>query len=108
MYIGRVTGTVTSTLKHRLYEGRKLLLVTRLNLDGSESSTYDICLDDVQAGVGDVVIVLDEGSSARQIIGKRGTGPARAIIVGIVDAVTLAQPAAPPAPTAKSTRRKRP
>lgn len=89
MYIGRVKGTVTSTIKHRLYSGHKLLLVARLNLDGSETSTYDICLDDVQAGVGDVVVVLDEGSSARQIIGKRGTGPARAVIVGLVDEIEL-------------------
>lgn len=89
MYIGRVKGTVTSTIKHKLYNGHKLMLVARLNLDGSEASSYDICLDDVQAGVGDVVIVLDEGGSARQIIGKRGTGPARALIVGIVDDIEL-------------------
>jgi ethanolamine utilization protein EutN len=87
MYLGRVKGTVVSTVKHKLFEGRKLMLVARLNLDGSESAAYDLCLDDVQAGVGDVVVVLDEGSSARQIIGVRGTGPARAIIVGIVEAV---------------------
>jgi ethanolamine utilization protein EutN len=89
MYIGRVTGTVVSTVKHKLFDGQKLMLVTRLNLDGSDTTTYDICLDNIQAGVGDVVVVLDEGSSARQIIGKRGTGPARAIIVGIVDKVEI-------------------
>lgn len=89
MYLGRVKGTVVSTIKHPLLEGRKLLLVARLNLDGTEASAYDICLDDVQAGVGDVVVVLDEGSSARQIIGRRGTGPARAIIIGIVERVSL-------------------
>lgn len=89
MYIGRVKGTVVSTVKHTLFNGHKLMLVARLNLDGSESSAYDICLDDVQAGVGDVVLVLDEGSSARQIIGKRGTGPARAVIMGIVDKINL-------------------
>lgn len=89
MYLGRVKGTVVSTIRHPLFEGRKLLLVARLNLDGTEASAYDICLDDVQAGVGDVVVVLDEGSSARQIIGRRGTGPARAIIIGIVERVSL-------------------
>ena len=89
MYIGRVTGTVVSTIKHKLFDGQKLMLVTRLNLDGSLTTTYDICLDDVQAGVGDVVVVLDEGSSARQIMGKRGTVPARAIIIGIVDKVEI-------------------
>lgn len=91
MYIGRVTGTVVSTVKHSLFDGQKLMLVTRLNLDGSDTTSYDICLDDVQAGVGDVVVVLDEGSSARQIIGKRGTGPARAIIVSIVDKVEISE-----------------
>jgi ethanolamine utilization protein EutN len=89
MYLGRVKGTVVSTVKHSLFQGQKLMLVARLNLDGSESDAYDICLDDVQAGVGDVVIVVDEGSSARQIIGKRGTGPARAVIMGIVDQVDV-------------------
>lgn len=89
MYLGRVKGTVVSTVKHPLFQGQKLMLVARLNLDGAESDAYDICLDDVQAGVGDVVIVIDEGSSARQIIGKRGTGPARAVIMGIVDRVDL-------------------
>jgi len=88
MYIGRVKGTVVSTIRHKMYDGRKLLLVARLNLDGSEASAYDICIDDVQAGVGDVVVVLDEGSSARQIMGKR-LGPARAIIVGVVDEVQM-------------------
>ena len=89
MYIGRVTATVTSTIRHKLYDGHKLMLVSRLNLDGSESSTYDICLDDMQAGVGDVVVVLDEGGSARQVINKRGTGPVRAVIIGIVDQIDL-------------------
>ena len=89
MYIGRVSGSVVSTIKHPLFNGQKLLLVTRLSLDGIETNIYDICIDDVQAGVGDVVVVLDEGSSARQIIGKRGTGPARAVIVAIVDKVEI-------------------
>ncbi len=88
MYIGRVTGTVVSTIGHSMYDGRKLLIVTRLNLDGSETSAYDICIDDVQAGIGDVVVVLDEGSSARQIMGKR-LGPARAIVIGVVDEVQM-------------------
>ncbi len=89
MYIGRVKGTVVSTVRHKMYDGRKLLLVARLDLDGGESGAYDIAIDDVQAGVGDVVLVLDEGSSARQIM-KKHLGPARAVIVGIVDRIDLA------------------
>jgi ethanolamine utilization protein EutN len=90
MYIGRVKGTVVSTIKHNIYTGRALLLVARLNLDGSESGAYDIALDDVRAGVGDVVVVMDEGSSARQILGKR-IGPVRAVVVGVVDEIEVTQ-----------------
>ncbi len=89
MYIGRVKGTVVSTIKHNMYNNRKLLIVARLDLDGNETGAYDIALDDVQAGIGDVVLVIDEGSSARHILRKR-IGPARAVVMGIVDHVTLA------------------
>lgn len=89
MYIGRVKGSVVSTIKHPIYNGHALLLVTRLELDGSETGAYDIALDTVQAGVGDVVLILDEGGSARQIL-KMRSGPARAVIAGIIDHIDLA------------------
>ncbi len=86
MYIGRVSGTVVATIKHGVFHGRKLLLVDRLDLDGSPSGNYDICVDQVQAGVGDRVLVLDEGNGARQVL-RLKVAPIRAVIVGIVDAV---------------------
>lgn len=88
MYIGRVTGTVVSTIRHKLYNGHKLLLVARLDLDGNETGAYDIAIDQAQAGVGDVVVVLDEGSSARQLL-RVNSGPVRAVVVGVVDDITL-------------------
>ncbi|GAB4154683.1 MAG: hypothetical protein Fur0021_21490 [Candidatus Promineifilaceae bacterium] len=88
MYIGRVTGTVVATIKHEAFAGRKLLLVDRLGLDGEPTGEYDICVDVVQAGVGDRVLVLDEGNGARQIL-ERKVAPVRAVVVGIVDAVEL-------------------
>lgn len=91
MYIGRVTGTIVATIKHPLFEGRKLLLVERLDLNGKPQSKYDIAVDSVQAGVGDRVLVLDEGNGARQVLGQEPNGPVRAVIVGIIDAVDLAE-----------------
>jgi microcompartment protein CcmK/EutM len=88
MYVGRVTGTVVATVKHEAFDGRKLLMVHQLDLDGRLTDHYDICVDVVQAGVGDRVLVLDEGNGARQIL-KRQTAPVRAVIVGIVDAVEV-------------------
>jgi ethanolamine utilization protein EutN len=89
MYIGRVSGTVVATIKNELYMGRKLLVVDRLNLQGRATQKYDIAVDLVQAGVGDVVLVLDEGNSARQIVGCEPDGAIRAVIVGIVDEVDI-------------------
>lgn len=90
MYIGQVAGTVVATIKHPMFNGRKLLLVERLDLAGRATSKYDIAVDAAQAGVGDRVLVLDEGNGARQVLGVEPWGPVRAVVVGIVDAVDLA------------------
>jgi ethanolamine utilization protein EutN len=90
MYIGRVFGTVVATIKHETFAGRKLLLVERLSPEGKPDTKYDIAVDVVQAGVGDRVLVLDEGNSARQIVGLEPNGAIRAVVVGIVDEIELA------------------
>lgn len=88
MYIGLVIGTVVATIKHEAFAGRKLLLVDQLDLDGQPSGEYDICVDVVQAGVGDRVLVMDEGNGARQIL-QRAVAPVRAVVVGVIDDVQL-------------------
>lgn len=85
MYVGQVAGTVVATIKHEAFRGRKLLLVDRLGLNNQPTGEYDICVDTVQAGVGDHVLVLDEGNGARQVL-RFNEAPIRAVIVGIVDA----------------------
>lgn len=90
MYIGRVVGTVVATIKISHLVGRRLLLVDQLAPDGQETGDYDIAVDVVQAGPGDTVLVLDEGNGARQIL-DLDPGAVRAVIVGIVDEITLAR-----------------
>lgn len=89
MYVGRVCGTVVATIKNELFEGRKLLVVDKLDLNGQPTTKYDIAVDMVQAGVGDLVLVLDEGNSARQVVDREPDGAIRAVIVGFVDQVTV-------------------
>ena len=89
MYIGRVAGTVVATIKNELFERRKLLVVDKLDLEGQPTIKYDIAVDMVQAGVGDLVLVLDEGNSARQIVAREPLGAIRAVIVGIVDGLEV-------------------
>ena len=88
MYVGKVSGTVVATIKNPVFDGRKLLIVDRLDVSGQATRRYDIAVDMVQAGVGDTVLVLDEGSSARQIIAV-DNGAVRALIVGIVDQIDV-------------------
>ncbi len=88
MYIGKVIGTVVSTIKIDHLADRKLLMVDQLDLEGKETGYYDIAVDVVQAGVGDTVLVIDEGNGARQILGL-DPGAIRAVIVGVVDEISL-------------------
>ena len=88
MYVGQVSGTVVATIKHAAFNGRKLLIVDKLGENGQLTGGYDICVDTAQAGVGDTVLVLDEGNGARQVLNLK-TAPIRAVIVGIVDDVTI-------------------
>ena len=88
MKLGRVIGTVTSTAKHPSFVGRKLMVVQPIDSSGSNLGTSFLAVDDAQAGVGDRVIVLQEGNGIRQILGSK-TLPIRCLIVGIVDEVDV-------------------
>lgn len=92
MKLGRVSGTVVSTINHPVYDDRRLLLVDLMDPDGEDTGDYLICVDAVGAGAGEQVLVLDEGNGARQVVGWPG-GPIRAVVVGIVDDVEVARPA---------------
>jgi ethanolamine utilization protein EutN len=87
MILARVVGDVIATIKHRELEQRKLLLVQPLGGDGTPTGRPVIAVDSVDAGVGDHVLVVDEGNSAAQVL-ARPRGPVRTVVVGVVDAVT--------------------
>lgn len=101
MKLARVVGTVVSTIKSPILEDRALLLVDLLEPDGRDAGGYLIAVDTVGAGAGETVLVLDEGTSARQIVGAP-YGPLRTVIVGIVDAVEGPASVAPAGPAAAS------
>jgi len=86
--LGRVAGTVVSTINAPAFDGRTLLLCDLLDPAGKPAGGYLIAIDTVGAGPGETVLILDEGTSARQVLGAPGA-PIRAVIVGIVDAVIV-------------------
>lgn len=89
MILARVTGSVVSTIHHPVVDGRKLLLAERLDETGNPTGGYLIALDAIGAGRGETVLILDEGSGARQLLEDDGA-PVRSMVVGIVDEIVLA------------------
>ena len=88
MTLTRVIGNVVSTIKLPIYEGFKILVVQPVDPKGESKGKTLLALDTVQAGEGDVVLVLQEGNSARLIVGD-DMAPMRCVIVGIVDEVEV-------------------
>jgi len=88
MILGRVIGEVVATQKHASHRGRKLLLVQPANPDGSERGEAVLALDAVDAGIGDRVLVVQEGYAAMTAAG-RPNSPIDMTIVGVVDAVEM-------------------
>jgi ethanolamine utilization protein EutN len=84
MILARITGSVVSTIHHPVVDGQKLLLAERIDPSGKPSGGYLIALDAIGAGQGETVLILDEGSGARQILDD-SSAPVRSIVVGIVD-----------------------
>jgi ethanolamine utilization protein EutN len=90
MKLAKISGTVVSTINFPFFDSKSLMICDLINAHG-EFDGYTIAVDVVGAGVGEIVLVIDEGNSSRQIFGLE-TGPIRATIVGIVDQVDLEVP----------------
>jgi len=89
MVIGKVVGTIVTTISHAHYKHRRLLVVQPLSLEDGDTSGDFVALDNSQAGIGDTVLVLREGSGARQVLNNKDACVI-SVIVGIVDSVSIA------------------
>lgn len=97
MILAKVIGTVVMTVKHKAYEGEKLLAVQPLDESLAETGKSWLAVDRAQAGVGDTVLVMREGTGIRQIVGRengvpleqavKAAHPIRSMIVAVVDEV---------------------
>ncbi|MEI6749871.1 MAG: EutN/CcmL family microcompartment protein [Bacteroidales bacterium] len=89
MILAKIIGNVVSTVKATGYESRKILIVQPIDPSGEAKGKSFLAVDTVQAGVGDTVLVLEEGGSARMILDEPDTFTIKAIIAGIVDHITM-------------------
>lgn len=85
MFLARIDGTVTSTVKHSTLEGARFLIGQRLEADGTPSGEPLVIIDEMGARHGGTVLVSTDGDVLRKTRGN--TTPARLTVVGIVDRV---------------------
>jgi microcompartment protein CcmK/EutM len=90
MILGKVVGTVVTTISHPDYKHRRLLVVQPLILPGEEPVEDFLALDTTHAGIGDTVLVNREGNGARQVL-KNPDAAVISVIVGIVDSLYLTE-----------------
>lgn len=86
MLLARVKGHMVATVKLECFHGEKLLLVEPLDPSGQASPEEIIACDRAGAGVGDIVLLLQEGGSIRTVMGKKDA-PVEALVVAVLDRI---------------------
>lgn len=112
MLIARVIGDISATRKDASHEGRKILLVQPLDLDGSERGAPVVAVDTVNAGLNDRVLLVQDGYAAFSALGLKPS-PIDCAVLGVIDQVELLSdffdvrpPVAAAAPAAKKQNKK--
>lgn len=86
MIFARVTGNLVATQKNENLKGAKLMLLQPLDTKGRAAGDQFVAVDAAGAGIGDIVIAIAEGGSARQVYkAANPLTPIDTIIAGIVD-----------------------
>jgi ethanolamine utilization protein EutN len=88
MTLGKVIGTIVTTISHPHYKNRRLLVVQPLTMPGDKADGDFIAVDNTHAGIGDTVLVNREGNGARAAL-NQPDGCIISVIVGIVDSLYI-------------------
>lgn len=88
MRLARVIGTLVSTVQHEAFVGHTLLWVQPVDEAGRPVDQPLIAVDGAQAGIGDYVLLVQEGKSARAVMGN-DRAPCEAVVAGVIDYVEV-------------------
>jgi microcompartment protein CcmK/EutM len=90
MFIAKVVGRIWATRKSPGLKNQTLFIVQPLDGVPPRSAGDPIMAvcDQIDAGPGDIVLVMDEGGSARSILSVENA-PIRTIIVGVIDQIKI-------------------
>lgn len=87
MILARVLGNVVATQKNSRYQDARIMLVQPINPDGAPRGVSMLALDSVDAGEGDIVIVVQEGWSASTAATGEAGAAIDSAIIGVVDSI---------------------
>jgi len=87
--LARVLGNIVATQKNQRYDNARVMLCQQITLEGEETATTILALDAVDAGVGDTVLIVQEGWSASTVATGKAGAAIDSAIVGVVDRIDL-------------------
>jgi ethanolamine utilization protein EutN len=89
MMLARVVGNVVATQKNFRYESARIMLCQQITPEGEEMSNTILALDSVDAGVGDTVLIVQEGWGASTAATGEAGAAIDSAIIGVVDRIDL-------------------
>lgn len=87
MILARVVGNIVATQKNPRYAAARVMLCQQISPEGAEMANTILALDSVDAGVGDVVLIVQEGWGASTAATGEAGAAIDSAIVGVVDRV---------------------
>jgi microcompartment protein CcmK/EutM len=88
MLLCKVVGTIVATQKNPSLKDKKILTVQPVDLDGKPIGRDILAIDTVDAGIGDTVLVVQEGQAAAQLL-KSKEVPVHSVVVAVVDGMDV-------------------
>lgn len=89
MILARVCGNIVATTKNLRYENASIMLCQQVTPEGEATATTVLALNSVDAGVGDLVLIVQEGWGASTASTGKAGAAIDSAIVGVVDYVDL-------------------
>ncbi|HEV2828955.1 MAG TPA: EutN/CcmL family microcompartment protein [Pyrinomonadaceae bacterium] len=89
MILARVLGNIVATKKNQRYDNASIMLCQQVTPEGDETAMTVLALNAVDAGVGDTVLIVQEGWGASTASTGKAGAAIDSAIVGVVDYVDL-------------------
>jgi len=89
MILAKVLGNIVATQKNVRYENASVMLCQQITPQGEETGSTILALNAVDAGVGDQVLIVQEGWSASTAATGEPGAAIDSAIVGVIDYIDL-------------------